>query len=161
AAALVGIRYGQYRYSTDDGHKSAEGSLAFFAIAFMVVHVPLLLFTDVGRVDTLLISLLLAWLFTVFEAIAWAGLGHLALPLVSYLLLKLYLGLAVEELVVRLAGSGVLLLVLIVYSRRTTLLGSAVPAVFLAGYVFWALGGWHWLVAPLVVFLTYSLLSRR
>jgi phytol kinase len=164
AAALVGVRYGQHRYSTDDGHKSAEGSVAFFAIAFMVVHVPLLLFTEIEktqRAKTLLISLLLAWLVTLFEAIAWAGLDNLVLPLVAYLLLKLYLQTSVEQLVVRLVGSGVLLLVLLVYSRRTTLLGSAVPAVFLGGYVFWALGGWLWLVPPLVVFLTYSLLSRR
>ena len=55
-AALVGVAYGRIRYLTSDGLKSAEGSIAFFTIAFFSVHVPPLLFTDVGRVETLLIA---------------------------------------------------------------------------------------------------------
>src|SRR5690242_10200916 len=57
-AALVGSRYGRMRYDTMEGdRKSAEGSIAFFLIAFFATHVPLLVFTSVGRTESLLIGL--------------------------------------------------------------------------------------------------------
>ena len=51
----------------------------------------------------LFIAILLAWLAMLFEAIAWAGLDNLALPLVGHLLLRIYLSLSVDQLVERLA----------------------------------------------------------
>ena len=92
AAALVGVNYGSVRFATADGVKSAEGSLAFFLCAFLCVHIPLLLGSDTGRVETLLIAVLLALVAMLFEAIAWAGLDNLLLPLVGYLLLRIYFG---------------------------------------------------------------------
>jgi phytol kinase len=160
-AALIGTRYGQWRYPTADGDKSAEGSLGFFFSGFFSVHIPLLLFTDVGRAETLLIAVLLAWLAMLFEAIAWRGLDNLILPLVSYLLLKIYFGLDAAELVTRLIVTGVLSVFLLAYRTRSTLVGSGVLGAFLVGYISWALGGWHWLLPPLVLFFTYTLLSPR
>jgi phytol kinase len=161
AAALIGITYGRWHYATADGEKSAEGSFAFFICAFFCVHVPLLLFTDIGRSETLMIGLLLAWLATMFEAIAWRGLDNLALPLVSFLLLKIYLGLSASELGPRLLVTALLMTFLAFYGRRTTLVGSAVLGAFLAGYIAWALGGWRWLLAPLLLFISYTFLSPR
>jgi phytol kinase len=159
AAALVGVHYGYLRYSTSEGVKSTEGSLAFFLCAFFCVHVPLLLATDIGRPQTLLIALLLAWLATLFEAVAWAGLDNLVLPLVAYLLLRTYLGLSVEELTARLVVTGCLLTFVLLYRRRTTLVGSALLGACLVGYLSWSVGGWRWLLAPLIVFLGYKLLT--
>jgi phytol kinase len=161
AAALIGVGYGRWRYPTADGQKSAEGSLAFFICAFFIVHVPLLLCTTTGRAETLLIALLLAWLATMFEAIAWSGLDNLILPLVSYLLLEIYLPMPVAELRNRLIVAALLMVILYVYRERTTLAGSALLGAFLVGYISWALGGWRWLLAPLILFLTYTLFSRR
>ncbi len=160
-AALIGVHYGSWHYATADGRKSTEGSLAFFICAFFCVHVPLLVFTDTGRSETLLIALLLAWLATMFEAISWAGLDNLILPLVSYLLLKIYLGTGAEELVWRLAITTGLMVFVLAFRFRTTLHGSALLGAFLVGYVSWALGGWRWLLAPLILFVTYTLLSPR
>jgi phytol kinase len=161
AAALIGVGYGRWRYPTADGQKTAEGSLAFFICAFFIVHVPLLLCTTTGRAETLLIALLLAWLATMFEAIAWSGLDNLVLPLVSYLLLEIYLPMPVAELGNRLIVAALLMVVLYVYREHTTLAGSALLGAFLVGYISWALGGWRWLLAPLILFLTYTLFSRR
>ena len=69
----------------------------------MCVHVPLLLGSDTGRTETLLIAVLLALVAMLFEAIAWAGLDNLVLPLVGHLLLRIYLGLTVADLEMRLA----------------------------------------------------------
>jgi phytol kinase len=160
-AALVGVNYGRWRYTTADGLKSIEGSFSFFLCAFLCVHIPLLVATDTGRAETLLIALLLAWLATLFEAIAWGGLDNLVLPLVAHLLLQIYLGLSVPELEMRLAVTAVLMVFVLVYRTQTTLQGSAVLGACLVGYISWALGGWRWLLAPLILFLAYTLLSPR
>src|SRR5262245_47863763 len=160
-AALIGINYGRWHYATSDGHKSTEGSLAFFICAFFCVHIPLLLFTNTGRVETLLIALLLAWLATMFEAISWGVLDNLALPLISYLLLRIYLGMKADELTWRLGITAALMGFVLLWRFRTTLQGSAVLGAFLVGYISWALGGWRWLLAPLILFLSYTLLSPR
>jgi phytol kinase len=161
AAALIGISYGRLRYTTAEGFKSAEGSIAFFTTAFFVVHVPLLLSTDIGRPETLLIGVLIAWLATMFEAISWRGLDNLALPLITYLLLSIYFELTAAELLIRLWVTAGLIVFLAVYRSRSTLQGSGVLGAFLVGYICWALDGWRWLVAPLTLFLTYTLLSPR
>jgi phytol kinase len=161
AAALVGIRYGQVQYATADGHKSAEGSVAFLACAFLLVHVPLLLWTQTGRAECLLIALLLAVLAMAVEAIAWNGLDNLVLPLASFLLLKIYLTLQVEVLLLRVAFTAALLAVVFLFRYLTTLQGSALLGAFLVGYVCWALGGWEWLPAPVILYFTYSYLAPR
>jgi phytol kinase len=161
AAALIGVGYGRHHYLTSDGAKSAEGSVAFFASAFFCAHVPLLLLTNVGRPETLLIAALLAWMATMFEAIAWRGLDNLALPLVSYLLLAAYLDMTVPRLLLRVAVTVFLMTFLVLYRRRTTLLGSAMLGAYLVGYVCWAVGDWPWLLAPAGLFLTYTRFSPK
>jgi phytol kinase len=163
-AALIGIRYGQRRYATIDGQKSAEGSIAFFLVAFFSAHVPLLLGTDVGRAQTLLIALALSLFVMMCEAIAWHGFDNLLIPLASYLLLKTYLGPPVMEtgpLAIRVCVLCGLLLVAWTWRRQTTLAGSALFGAAIVGYLSWALGGWEWLLPPLTVFLTYAFLSPR
>ena len=66
AASLTGGRYGITHYDARDRDKSAEGSVAFFVVASLSTHIPLLLRTDRGRTKTLLIGLtigLVAMLF--------------------------------------------------------------------------------------------------
>src|SRR2546423_1176966 len=82
----------------------------------------LLLFSEkTSRLETLLIGLLLAWVTMMFEAIAWGGLDNLALPLVSYLLLRAYLELSVDRLLLRLAVTAGLTAFALLYYRRSTL----------------------------------------
>jgi phytol kinase len=161
AAALVGVKYGSQKYETSDGMKSAEGSLAFFLCAFLCVYVPLLLESNTGGAKMLAIALLLALVAMLFEAIAWAGLDNLVLPLVGYLLLRIYLGLSLEELELRLAVAGGMMVFVLTCRTQTTLVGSALLGASLVGYLSWALGGWRWIIPPLTVFLGHTLLSPR
>jgi phytol kinase len=160
-AALIGVFYGRLRFATVDGQKSAEGSLAFFIVAFFCVHVPLLLRTETGRAETLLIALLLALLATMFEAVAWWGLDNLVLPLASLLLLKSYLQLGSGELLARLVIAAALSIFVLVYLRRTSLVGSALLGAVLIGYLSWAMGGWQWMIAPVTLFVSYDRLAPR
>lgn len=163
-AALIGVAYGHLQYATVDGHKSAEGSTAFFLAAFFSVHVPLLLATDVGRAETLLIALIVGFLIMLFEAIAWRGLDNLFIPLVCFLVLKIYLGppcYGVAALGARLIALLALFSFVLIWRRHSTLDAGGLLAAALVGYLAWALGDWRWLIFPLALFLTYTLLSPR
>jgi phytol kinase len=160
-AALVGVRYGQHRYATSEGTKSAEGSLAFFLVAFLSAHVPLLLLSDTGRAESLLVALVLGILVMLFEAISVGGLDNLFIPLGCYALLRRYLSLGADELLLRVGAICLLALVVFAWRRRTTLKESGLLAAALVGYMNWALGGWQWLAVSLVFFLTYTHLWPR
>ncbi|MFZ5556111.1 MAG: hypothetical protein ACOZDY_05225 [Pseudomonadota bacterium] len=161
-AALIGVRYGFRRFATaDGGAKSVEGSVAFFMVAFLAAHVPLLLFTEVGRAETLLIGLNLGFLTMLLEAVAWRGIDNLLLPLIAFFLLDAFIDARAASLASSLAFIGGFAVVVAAWRRFTTLDLTGLIAAVLVGYVFWALGGWRWLAFPLIAFLTYVLLWRR
>ncbi|HEY9639942.1 MAG TPA: hypothetical protein V6C57_05630 [Coleofasciculaceae cyanobacterium] len=156
-AAIIGVRYGQVHYSTSEGEKSAEGSLAFFMAAFFSVHVPLLLLSSTGRTETLLIALILGLLVMLLEAIAWRGLDNLFIPLGSFVLLQSHLSMSAVELWARLAVTVVLVVFVLCWRKQTTLNDSALLGAAFVGYLSWTLGGWRWLVPPLTLLVTYPL----
>ena len=158
-AALVGLRYGHRPYSTTEAPKTIEGSVAFFCVAFLSVVVPLSLWSAVPRAEVVLIGALLGLLVMIFEAIAWRGLDNLFIPLGAFV----FLNAQIDEPAVWLLGQLLALVVLVAvgvwYRKRTTLADNGVLAAALAGYVFWALGGWQWIVAPLTLFLFYAVIT--
>lgn len=93
AAALIGTRYGLLVYGPPDGRKSVEGSAAFLIAAFLSTHLPLLLFSETGRVESLLIALAVALGATLIEALARRGLDNLLVPLGAFALLRTLLAL--------------------------------------------------------------------
>ena len=155
--ALVGVRYGLTRYSGTS--KSLEGSVAFAAVAFLCIHVPLLARSDVGRVESLLIAATLALLVMLLEGSAWRGLDNLFIPIGGYVLLRSYLGLDATALAARFAVTSGLVALIVFYRMRTTLEDDSLVAGAFFCYVAWATMGWQWLVAPLAVLAGHSRLS--
>ena len=161
-AALVGSRYGRMRYDTMEGdRKSAEGSIAFFLIAFFATHVPLLVFTSVGRTETLLIGLTFGFLVMLLEAVSWRGLDNLFIPVGGFFLLQSYMPMPARALSVVLAMTIAMFVVVIALRRRRTLSDGAALAAVLIGYLTWTIGGWRWIVPPLAFFLSYTALWPR
>jgi phytol kinase len=161
AAALMGTQYGKHRYRATDVNKSVEGSVAFFVVAFFSVHVPLLLFTNLGRAQTLLVATLIGLLAMILEGFASRGLDNVFLPLGGFILLKANMGQSVNELAVRVLVAFGLMLLVLLYRRRTTLEGSALLGSVFVLYLAWTVGGWQWVIAPLTAFLFYSFLAPR
>ena len=155
-AALTGAEYGKHGYAATGATKSMEGSIAFFTAAFFSVNVALVVFSDAGKIETLLISLDIAIIVMLLEAIAWRGLDNIFIPLGVFILLRLYLTMPLGQLWNRFRVAAALVLFVTAYARRTTLQGSALLAAALVLYVSWALGGWQWMVQPLLLFLAYS-----
>jgi phytol kinase len=155
-AALIGVSYGRIKYDGTEGRKSIEGSLAFFLVAFLAIHLPLLLLTPTGRAESLLIGLTFGVLVMLLEAVAWRGLDNLFIPFGGFLLLRVFLGLDARELLARLLVTGAMLLVVLVLRRRRTLTDSAALAGALVGFVAWSVGGWRWVVPPFVLMALYT-----
>jgi phytol kinase len=118
AAALIGSRFGRLRYRLVSGQKSLEGSLAFALVAFASVQAPLLLFTGAGYGLSLLIALNVALLAMLAEAVAWHGLDNLFIPLLTFGVLRLCLGLHVPALAVQGVVMLALCVVILGWGRR-------------------------------------------
>lgn len=160
-AALIGIFYGHVQYTAAGGRKSAEGSVAFFTVAFLSTHVPLLLFTDTGRAESLLLGVTIGLLVMLIEAVAWDGLDNLLIPLGGFLLLTGYREMTVTTLALLFAGTLGWVAFVFLLRRRSTLDDSALLAAALVGYLTWTLGGWMWVVPPLALYLGYTVLWPR
>lgn len=155
--AVVGRRYGMTRYH--GANKSLEGSVAFLVVAFFCVHVPLLLWSDVGRVESLLAAATLAMLVMVLEGSAWRGLDNLFIPIGGYFLLRAYLLMDAPALLTRFLITLALVLLVLIARHRTTLEDDSLALGAFLCYVAWALMGWLWLVGPLAILIGYRWLS--
>lgn len=109
AAALVGRRLGTARYGGPGG-KSLEGSTAFFATTLGCTIAPLCVDPELRAAQVLLVSLSVALLATLTEAVSRHGLDNLSVPLVTLLLVRTLPGLGLLPLVLVLAGSSALAL---------------------------------------------------
>ena len=118
AAAVVGRRYGICRFATPGGAKSLEGSLAFAAVAFACTHLTLLLVNpSAGRVETVLIAIIVALVLTVVEAMTLGGWDNLLVPVGAWGLLKVLAGMPPGKLAVGAAAAmGAVLLLVVSYA---------------------------------------------
>jgi dolichol kinase len=150
-AALLGARYGEHTYPVAGGRKSIEGSTIFMLVTFLGVHVPLLLFTNIGRGESLMIATQLALLATSFEAISERGNDNLVVPLATYYLLVKMTPAPWEGIAVQLAVQLALLagcLWLAWHLRFLSFAGAIATHLML--YAAFSLGGPAWTLAPLL-----------
>jgi phytol kinase len=160
-AALVGEQYGKLQLLMKGERKSYEGVLAFFLTAFFCVHVPVLLWGGTARLESLLIGVDLSILTMMAEAAAWWGLDNLIIPIWGYMLLKSLLPMDATQLAAHLTFVVSLGLVLRFWRNRTTLGDDALFGATLWGYVVWAVGGWRWVVPPLMQLFIYATITAK
>jgi phytol kinase len=156
AAALVGGGYGRRIFEVPGGTKTVEGSAALFLTALLCVLLPLLLFTDAGRWESLLLAFNVSVLLMLAEADSPRGSDNFVIPVLVVVLLELFLQMNRAELALH---SGVIVALgayVLAYRNRTTLSADALIAAVLVGYLFWVFGGWRWLLPPFILFSTYT-----
>ena len=164
-AALIGKGYGAFHYKALGEQRSFEGSLAFFIVTFVAVHVPLLLTEETGRLDSVLIAVLIAVLATCVEAISVRGLDNLFIPMIVAYGLANFLDYTSAEIVARsyaLVACGAFC---ILARRLGYLTHTGAIAGFLVLYAAFSLGGLPF-VMPMVgffcaIFILTFLLSRQ
>ncbi len=154
AGALVGKRWGRHRFETLEGTKSVEGSAAVGVTAALATAVPLLL-AGHAPLAVLLIALLLGLFALLLEAIAWEGLDNVFLPLATYAQVSVCLLLPLTSISNRLLVLIAITLLARLWRRGRVVDESARLGGALALYVFWAVGGWQWLVGPVLLLVSY------
>ncbi|MCP4660411.1 MAG: hypothetical protein GY856_33840 [bacterium] len=155
-AALIGSRYGVIRYEVEDEHKTLEGSLVFLIIAFLAVHLPTLLLTELPRVTCVLAAVLVAILVTGFEAISLRGADNLFVPLAVVVVLRKITSQPVPEVVFQnLSLVGICLAVAFLVWRWPFFNVGATIAIILYAYGAWSLASWQWALPVLAGLVCY------
>lgn len=148
-AAVLGKAYGRHQYLVTSERRSLEGSAVFLLAAFLGIHLPLLLMTDIDRGACVLVAMQLALLVTSFEAIGTGGSDNLIVPLATYYLLVKLTPQPVEGIAIQLAVQLAILMAMLVLARTTRFLSfSGAIAAHLVLYAAFSLGGPPWIVAP-------------
>jgi len=160
SAALAAIRYGLSPYPTLDGKKTFEGTAVFFAVASWAVLVPLMLMSDLGRHEVLLVTLVVALISALVEATSWSGLDNLFVPWGSFFALRRCTSMSTTALLVELIVLVTLAAVIFVGARRARLTVQAKFSVLLGTFVVWALVGWHWVAPAAVVLMLHPFVVR-
>lgn len=117
ASAVVGSRYGKKTFSIEEGSKSVEGVIVFAVTAWLLSLIVILLMTDIGRGEAVLLAFITAAFGALLEAASWRGLDNLFIPLGLYFLLSNLLYLGVVGLTV-IAGLFFMALLLLLYVTR-------------------------------------------
>jgi dolichol kinase len=91
AAALVGTRYGRRLIAVEAGTKTVEGVATFFLVTLIVAMTVLLLASDIGRLNVVLLSVVIAAFGAMVEADSWNGLDNLFVPVGIHLFLASHL----------------------------------------------------------------------
>ena len=142
-AALVGKSYGANEYLVEVGtRKTIEGSVTFFLTSFLIVHLILLLTTQTGRIESVLIALLISIIVTVFEGVSLKGADNLFIPLGTMFILSKNITPTVEGIsfqIFALLGFLIGYLILMLPYKRIGF--SGVVLLGLINYVIWALLG--------------------
>lgn len=161
-AALLGTSYGRWTYAVEGGRRSFEGSAVFFLTAMLGVHLPLLLLTDIGRAESIVIAVQLALLVTSLEAISLRGSDNLIVPLGAYYLLVKMTPYPASWITLQLGGQLLILALvgLVAWRCRLLTVSGAVTA-HLFFYAAWALGGPSWALAPALALAALTAMYRR
>lgn len=158
-AALVGGKYGVIKFDVEGSLKSLEGSIAFFFVTFLCIHLPLLLLTNIGRAESVLIAFIIALLVTGFEAISFSGSDNIIVPFGTYFILAKFIK---QPLSVVVWQTEILLMLiavgLIMYIRPRLLKTSGLIAMIMLNYAALSLCNYYWFLPLFLAQILYYLL---
>lgn len=158
-AALVGGKYGVIKFDIEGNLKSLEGSIVFFFVTFLCVHLPLLLLSGIGRAESVLIACIIALLVTGFEAISLSGSDNIIVPLGAYFLLVKLINKPLNvviwqlEILLMLIAAGA-----IMFIRPRLLKTSGLIAMIMLNYAALSLCNYYWFLPLFLAQIMYYLL---
>ncbi len=155
-AALIGGRYGSIRYTVEHDTKSLEGSAVFLIIAFLAMHLTMLLLTDLPRETCVLAALTVGLLLTGLEAISLSGADNLFVPVGACLILKKLAAKPVPEVLYQTASLIGMCLLVGLLARRTRASNTGGNIAFLLfAYASWSLGSEEWALPVLLAWVAF------
>lgn len=158
-AALVGGKYGVIKFDVEGNLKSLEGSIAFFFITFLCIHLPLLLLTNVGRIESVIIASAIALLVTGFEAISLSGSDNIIVPFGTYFMLVKFINQPLDVVVWQVEILLMLIIFgLIMYIRPRIFKTSGLIAMIMLNYAALSLCNYYWFLPLFLAQIMYYLL---
>jgi len=158
-AALVGGKYGVIKFDVEGSIKSLEGSIAFFFVTFLCIHLPLLLLTNIDKLESVLIAFIIALLVTGFEAISLSGIDNLIVPFGTYFILNKMTRYPTEVIVWNLEVLFLIIAVTVLLSFRLKLFKTdGLIAMVLLNYGAISLCNFYWFLPLILAQITYYLL---
>ena len=160
AAALTGSRYGRKFFQVEEGQKSIEGSVTFFAITFMISMICLLLLSDVSRPNVILLSVMVAAFGTLVEADSWRGFDNFFLPAGLMIFLESHMNSPWPELVLLM---GLFLLAILLFLQLAPRLGispHAARVYVISTFLLISVTALQNTVLPLLVFVVHAFAHR-
>jgi dolichol kinase len=161
AAALTGTSYGRRRFTTEDGVKSWEGVIAFFAVTWILAMVMLLLLSDVPRLSVVMLALIVAGFGATVEAVSWRGLDNLFVPICIHFFLAVYMHADPQTLALLAAIFFAGMVAVALLSRRLGLSAHASRAFTIAIFFFLGVAGVFGTLLPLMVMAMHVVARRR
>jgi phytol kinase len=154
-AALAGVFYAKTAYESYHARKSWEGSLVFFVVAFLCIHLTVLLLTDLDRVEGITVSFTLAYVATLIEGASWEGLDNLFLPVALYLLLDGFMRMNVADVAPNVGLMSAIALVGLtatawIASRLSHVPADATMATVAFAFIFWTVTEFALIVPGLI-----------
>jgi phytol kinase len=135
--------------------KSVEGSAAVLLVTWACVTGGLVAFTDLPVLHCWLMGLGLGLFAMLVEAVSWRGLDNLLLPLAALAQLEVTAQLDPVQLIARVLVLTAMTVFMLKWRQGSLLNHCASIGAALAAYLFWAVGGWQWLLAPVVLMASY------
>ena len=133
----------------------------FFVVAFMATLVPLLLFTEVGREETLIISAIVGFNVALVEMISHSGNDNLLIPLTTFAFISIHMGQDVEMLRMHLVILGGIFVLVSIANRVKALSKLALVEAIVIGYLTAILYGRYALIPPLFTIMTVMRFPKR
>jgi phytol kinase len=155
ASAIVGSQYGRRLFRVEEGSKSIEGVVVFATTAWLVSLIVLLLLTDIGRGEVVLLAFITAVFGALLEAASWRGLDNMFIPLGIYFLLANLLHLGVPGLAIRAGVFFLGLLVILWMTPREKADRHAVAIGFTLFFCITIFSGWESLITPALAVAAY------
>lgn len=154
-AALIGKKYGKIKFEIEGNIKSLEGSICFFFITFLCVLMPMLFMTNIGQLESILISTIIAILLTGFEAISPTGSDNIIIPFGTYFLLMKMTSLPLDIIIEDIC---ILIIVVIITASLYVLKPTGLIGMMLLNYAAFTLGGLSWFIPLLITEILFLLL---
>lgn len=161
-AALIGKSYGKNSISqlTED-KKSLEGSFMFFMVAFMSTLVPLLLYTEVGREETLIISAIVGFNVALVEMISHSGNDNLLIPLTTFAFISIHMSHNLQMLRMHLIILGVIFILVSIASNVKAFSKLAIIEFVVVGYLTAILYGGYATIPALLLLITVMRFPKK
>ena len=156
-AALVGKKWGQTSYTVYDGHRSLEGSSAFFVVTFLLSFLGLHTLTDYTLMEILYVSVIISVFTTALEGVCIFGLDNLLIPYGVFLILGQYQDLGNVAMHNWLEGMLICSIILLFSAKRLSLTVAGGMSIFITGSIAWGIGKWLW-SSPLMALLALVIL---